>query len=104
MRAGLLDRTITVERVVTAQTGTGAVAETWTTLATLRTQLVQTSVEDFVRAYGSSTEAVIIFRTRYLSGVTLADRVSYGGTAFRIKDIKEIGRRRGLELRCERVS
>ena len=104
MRAGLLDRTIYVERVATAPSDSGAVAEAWTRVATLRAQLVQTSVEEFMRAYGASSEAVVVFRTRYLSGVTLADRISYGGMTFNVKDIKEIGRRKGLELRCERVN
>jgi hypothetical protein len=43
MRAGLLDRTIAIERVTVGATDTGAVAEEWSTLATLRAQLVQSA-------------------------------------------------------------
>ncbi|RAI43985.1 phage head closure protein [Rhodoplanes roseus] len=103
MKAGTLDRTITVEGVTTAPSSTGAVAETWSTFATLRAQMVQASTEEFQRAYGASTETAIVFRTRYVEGVTLAHRVVYGGEVHNMKEIKEIGRRRGLELRCERV-
>jgi SPP1 family predicted phage head-tail adaptor len=103
MRAGALDRSITIERVTTASSASGAVTEAWATLSTLRAQLVQASTEEFQRAHGASTETAVIFRTRYLAGVTLADRVTYDGAAFNLKEIKEIGRRRGLELRCERV-
>jgi head-tail adaptor len=103
MRAGLLDRTIAIERVTVGATDTGAVAEEWSTLATLRAQLVQSGTEEFQRAFGGSSETAVIFRTRYVAGITLADRVSYGSAVHNIVEIKEIGRRRGLELRCRRV-
>ena len=104
MRAGKLDRTI---RIDTYSAGVpddyGTVTETWTALATLRAQLVQASTEEFIRAYGASDETVIIFRTRWLAGVTNADRVHYEGEFFNIKEVKEIGRRKGLELRAVRA-
>jgi SPP1 family predicted phage head-tail adaptor len=103
MRAGLLDRTITIERVSNGTSDSGAVAETWSPLVTLRAQLVQSGTEEFQRAFGASSETAVIFRTRYVAGITLADRVSYGSAVHNIVEIKEIGRRRGLELRCRRV-
>jgi head-tail adaptor len=103
VRAGFLDRTIIIERVATASGLSGAVLETWSPLVTLRAQLVQSSAEDFQRAYGASSETATIFRTRYFAGITLADRVSYESAAHRLVEIKEIGRRKGLELRCKRV-
>lgn len=103
MRAGTLDRTIVIQRAANASTDTGAVSATWSTFATLRAQLVQSSVEEFQRAVGASTETAVIFRTRWCDGITLADRVSYSGATFNLVEIKEIGRRSGLELRCVRV-
>lgn len=103
MRAGLLDRTIVIERVSNGTSASGAVVETWSTLVTLRAQMVQQSTDEFMRAGGASSETAIVFRTRYFAGITLADRVSYNSAPHRLKEIKEIGRRKCLELRCERV-
>lgn len=104
MRAGKLDREIVIQRVTYADNGYGGVTETWAPLATMRAQLVESSTDEFQRAYGASSETATVFRTRFLDGVTLADRVSYNGLAHGIVQIKELGRRRGLELRTKRMN
>jgi SPP1 family predicted phage head-tail adaptor len=103
MRAGSLDRLITIERFTNTIDDFGTPVETWSPVATLRAQIVSASTEEFIRN-GAEAETVIVFRTRYLAGVTPADRIVYGGAAHNIKELTEIGRRRGLELRCVRVS
>jgi len=103
MRAGALDRVITVERSTETVNDLGQVVTAWTELATLRAQLVQATTAEFIRGFGASSETAIVFRTRFLAGVTLADRVSYDGATFNIVEVKELGRREGLELRCTRV-
>lgn len=101
MRAGKLDRTIRIDRY---SAGTpddfGTVTPGYAELATLRAQIVQASTEEFIQAYGASDETVIIFRTRWMDGVTLADRVYYEGGYFDVKEVREIGRRKGMDLRC----
>ncbi len=103
MRAGKLDRTI---RVDTFDDGAvddfGTPTPGFTARATMRAQIVQSSTEEFIRA-GAEDETVIIFRTRYLDGVTTADRVHFEGEYFNVKETKEIPRRKGLELRCVRA-
>lgn len=99
MRSGNLDRTVTVQSFTSVDDGYGNVTETWTDLATVRAQLVQASTDEYIRDYGVSDETVIIFRIRWLDGVTLSNRVVYDGLVHDIKQVKEIGRRRGLELR-----
>lgn len=101
MRAGKLDRTITIQRFTSEPNEYGTPVETWTTVATLRAQLIQASTEEFIRG-GAVDETIIIFRTRWLAGVTTADRIEYEGVALNIKETKEIGRRKGLELRAVR--
>lgn len=104
MRAGKLDREITIQALGEGPPDEyGSPTETWTDAATLRAQLVEASTEEFQRAYGASGETAIIFRTRYLDGVTLAHRVSYDGQVHNLVELKEIGRRRGLELRTKRI-
>lgn len=103
MRAGKLDRIVTLQNVTRVSDGGGGQIETWTDFATLRAQLVQASTEEFLRGYGETEDIAVIFRTRWLDGVNLQHRVSYAGKFLNIREIKEIGRRRGLEIRCEQV-
>lgn len=105
MRAGKLDQSIQIVRqggwVDDGYGNQIPVGET--VVATLRAQIIQASTEEFMRAWGASSEAVLVFRARYVDGVTLADKVRHDGSDFNLKEIKPIGRRRGLELRCVAV-
>ena len=69
----------------------------------MRASLIQASTEEYQRAYGEGGNTSIIFRTRFLGGVTTDHRVSYDGRILNVREVKEIGRRRGLEIRCEEV-
>lgn len=100
LRAGAMDRVITIERVTITQDGFGATQEAWAPVITVHAQLIQATAKEFIRAFGAASVATCIFRIRYVAGLTLADRVTYEGQHYRIKEIGEIGRRRGLELRC----
>jgi len=100
MRAGSLDRTITIQRATVTVQDDGTPAHSWAPLATVRAQLIQAATDEFIRDFGASSEATYVFRIRWLDGIKLADRVSYAGRIFDIKEIKELGRREGLELRC----
>ena len=71
--------------------------------ATVRAQIIQASTEEYLRAYGEGGNTAIIFRLRWLDGVTVAHHVSFDGKTLNIRETKEIGRRKGLELRCEEV-
>lgn len=102
MRAGKLDRSITIQGFTSTVNEFGTPIETWTDVATLRAQIIQSSTEEFL-TNGATDDTVVIFRTRYLSGVTGASRVLYQGGEFNIREVKEIGRRVGLELRCQRT-
>lgn len=102
MRSGKLDRTIRIDRFdAGAVNDYGTPEPTYAPLATLRAQVIQSSTEEALSAQGASAETAIIFRTRWLAAVTTADRVHYEGRYFNVRETKEIGRRRGLELRCE---
>jgi SPP1 family predicted phage head-tail adaptor len=102
MRAGNLDREITIECAVTTISDAGTPQETWGALVSLRAQLLQTSTDEYIRDAGATTERTAIFRTRYVAGVSVADRIVFDGVQYDIKQIKELGRRKGLELRAER--
>ena len=99
MRAGTLDRTISIQRATEVRDDLGVVTTTWATLATMCAALIQASTSEYLQGAGLQGDAAVIFRTRFLDGVTVRDRVLYGGTAHDIQEVKEIGRRKGLELR-----
>lgn len=105
MRAGKMDREITIEAYTrTGTTPGGAPIMTWATFATVRAQLIQSSIEEYQRAYGEGANTAVIFRIRWLEGVTVEHRIRYAPeTYLNIREIKEIGRRKGMELRCEEV-
>jgi len=104
MRAGKLDRSITIQRQAETLTPSGSVAITWTNIATVRAEIVTQSASEFLTGFGEAENGTIVFRIRYVSGITTADRVSYNGSAYDLKEITEIGRRRGLELRAVATS
>lgn len=100
MRAGNLDRSIDLERLTETVQPSGAVVTTWTKIATVRAEIVQQSATEFLTGFGEAESGTIVFRIRYVPDLTTADRVTYAGAACDLKEIKEIGRRRGLELRA----
>ena len=104
MRAGKLDRTVAIQSFGLAEVKPdGTPVEGWTTLATMRAQLISASTEEYQRAYGEGANMAVVFRTRWLAGVTVEHRVVFDGKTLNIRDVMEIGRRNGLELRCEEV-
>lgn len=102
MRAGKFDRQIVIQRFTNTVNDYGTPVETWTTFATVRAQIIQQSTEEFIRNFGASDETVIVFRVRWIGEITTADRVLFDGDSHNIKETKQIGRRAGLELRCQR--
>ena len=99
IRSGNLDRQITLERKSETVSVSGAVMSAWSEIATVRAELVQQSADEYLRGYGEAEQGNLIFRIRYLDGLTTADRVIYEGAAYDVDQIAELGRRRGLELR-----
>ena len=103
MRSGNLDRTIVIQAYT--QTGANEYNEpqlSWTTFATVRAQLIQAQTDEFLSGSSGVIDRVTaVFRIRWLDSLTSEHRVSYGGKVFDIQQVTEIGRRRGLELRCE---
>lgn len=100
MRAGKLDRIIAIERFTSTVDEYGTVVETWTPVATVRAELIQSTVQEFMQAYGETAQTAVVFRVRFRDDIAVDDRVTYASRAYDLKEIKELGRREGLELRC----
>ncbi|WP_275789112.1 phage head closure protein [Pararhizobium gei] len=94
-----MDRTITVQRSAESVDAAGTPSFVWSDLATVRAEIIEASAQEYIRASGEGDETVAIFRTRYIDGVTNADRVQFDGLLHNIRQVTEIRRRKGLELR-----
>ena len=99
IRAGRLQHVIRIERRATTLNEFRVPTDAWRWVASPRAELVEASAEEAVRAHGADADVVRVFRIRYLEGVTVADRIVFGGVVHDLKGVEEIGRRRGLELR-----
>lgn len=98
MKAGPLDRRVTIQRFTETRNEYNEPIAVWTDLATLSAQVIQQSGREFLSADQTQAERPVLFRLRWLDGVTVLDRVSYGGRVHNIQDVKELGRQEGLEL------
>ena len=103
LSAGRLDRTIVLQR----RTVTDDVepTETWGPLpqtapqpTEVRAQVVQQSGRELFAADQLQAERKVLFRIRWRSDVTEKDRVLYDGRIHDIHEVRELGRRDGLEL------
>jgi SPP1 family predicted phage head-tail adaptor len=104
MKAGRLTETVVIERGTKA-TGPGGISTTtWATIATRKAEIIQASTTELLKPFGEQETASIVFRMRYAADVSTADRLTLRGQHYNIRDVKEIGRRRGLDLRCEKVT
>lgn len=98
MRSGKLDQVITVQRFTNTVDDYGTPVETWTDLVTVRAQIIQASTTEFIQG-GARDDTVMIFRTRWIEDITTADRVVFDGENFNVKELKPIGRTKGLDIR-----
>ncbi|MDD9730449.1 head-tail adaptor protein [Mameliella sp. AT18] len=100
IRAGKLDHLITLERLTETVTASGAVSETWAPIATVRAEVIRKTSEEFLTGTLEGEHGAVIFRIRWISGLTTADRITCEGETFDLEEIVELGRRRALELRA----
>lgn len=98
MRAGDMDRRITIQRYeVVGDDGYGNQITEWNDLATVWAEVKQESGREFFAAAAIQSERKVVFKLRWLD-VTVVDRVSYDGRLHDIHEVRELGRKEGLEL------
>lgn len=98
MRAGLLDRSVTLRQMIATQDAYGEPIETWSDQDTIWAQRVElTGSERFV---SEQTVAKVDakYRIRFRSGVTVQHRLLDAGREYDIHAVIPIGRNEGLEL------
>ncbi|WP_020187102.1 head-tail adaptor protein [Methylopila sp. 73B] len=101
MRAGALRERLTIQCLAGVVTNDlGETAEQWETVKAMRGQLVEQTASESVEASGVAAVTSLVFRMRFLPGLTVAHRIVHEGRTLDVVEIKELGRRGGHEVRC----
>jgi len=98
MRAGDLDRRITIQSYSYERDDFGGEIPIWTDAAAVWAQVAQEGGREFLGAETIRSERKVVFRLRWLPGITVTHRVLYDGREHNILEVRELGRREGLEL------
>lgn len=101
MRAGDLDRRVTIERFTTTRDDFNNPVPDWAVLATVSASVEHIRDAERWTAQEVGASATMRFQIRYSSTVAdlnAKDRLVYDGDTFDIVAVKEIGRRQGLEI------
>lgn len=103
MNAGALDRRITIQRGTITNTSLG-VTTAWADIGTFWAS--RKDVSDAERAAAGSVQGTVVSRfvvrwSADTAGIKPADRLVEGGLTFEVRGIKEVGRRRYIEITAE---
>lgn len=100
MRAGKMDRRITLQRKSSSGDSFGQPIETWADISggTVWAEVSPVSGNERWLSQQMIAEADTLFRIRYMAGLTPLDRVVYDGRTYDVKSVIEIGRREGLDI------
>ncbi len=101
LRAGDLDRRITIEHYAETRDPFNNPVKTWHALATVWTAKMDVSDSERLAAQEVGAEITTRFRIRWspqVSNIDPQDRVRFEGRIYDIVGVKEIGRRDGLEI------
>lgn len=101
MRAGDLDRRVTIEAVTIAPDSAGQAVEVWTAIATVWAAVWQLSATERAARPQAAAEEVRRFRIRWASAFTPTPgghRIVFAGRAYDIQAVAEIGRREGWDI------
>lgn len=103
MRAGSLDRRVTVESFTTTADAAGEPIKTWSTFVTFWAS--RRDVRGWERFNGSQEIATrtAVYRSRWVAGIHERMRVVDAGTTYRIVGIADDERRNWLELTVEAI-
>lgn len=103
MRAGRLNKRVTIQKLVEAADGYGDVTETATTnVATVWASVEPLTGREFIEAKAYSADVTHRVRMRYLSGITSKHQLRLGTRRLNIEAVINVGERnRELELMCK---
>lgn len=103
MRAGKLDRRITIQGKSITQSDSGDEVVTWGDVATVWAEKIEIDGVERFTVKQIVGHAVKTFRFRWSStvaAITSEHRLVFDDRDYDITDVREIGRREGLEVDC----
>lgn len=99
MRAGRLDRLVTLQRAITTQDAYGEEIKTWSDIADVWAERVELRGVERFEAQQTQAHVDAKYRIRWMAGLTPINRlIDADGRVYDIQAVLEIGRREGLEL------
>ena len=98
MRAGRLDRRVTIQARTLTRNAYGEQVETWADVATVWGEKNDLKGREFLAARQLSADITTRFRLRYRADVTVQHRLVCEAVTYDINQVSEIGRRAGLDL------
>ncbi len=98
MRAGRLDRTITIRSITETPDGFGGITRTETVLGTVPAEKTDLTGREYFAAAQVNAEITTRFTIRYGLTVTPLHRITCDGRDYDILHVAEIGRREGLQI------
>jgi SPP1 family predicted phage head-tail adaptor len=101
LQAGRMDRRITIQRVTLTYDALNNPVETWAALATVWASKLEYIGSEAVAAEEVGAQMTTTFRIRWsikVSTVNPKDRLSFEDRTWNIQNVKEIGRKEGLEI------
>lgn len=102
MRPGDLDRQVLIESLTTGQDSVGDVTETWAEVATVWAAKRDVGGREYFDAAQVNAEVTTVFKIYHRDDVTPTCRLTCDGEVYDIVNIKELGRREGLEIMATR--
>jgi SPP1 family predicted phage head-tail adaptor len=103
MRAGRLDRRITIQGKVVTQDEFGGEVVTWSDVATVWAEKIENRGQERFSAQQFVGKSAKTFKIRWsatVAVVTTEHRVVFDGRQHDIHDVREVGRREGIEIDC----
>lgn len=101
MRAGSLDRRITIQRKSITQSDSGEEIVTWVDVAEVWAQKVEDRGDERFARQQLVGHAIVTFRIRWsdtVKEVTDEHQIVFDGRSYDITAVREIGRREGVEM------
>ena len=102
LRAGLLNKRVTIESATETRDSFGEPDKIWSTFATRWASIQYEEGREFFAAGADRTERPALIRMRHTSGITEKMRVVHGSTVFQILAVENVGER-GEETRIKAV-
>lgn len=106
MRVGRLRKRITIQKSTETQDSYGAPVPTWQNYSSERwAEVIQESMAESFEGKRIIDQERVLFKTRYVSGVTPKMRVVYNSNDYDIESVENVGERnRFTHLLCRRTT